>query len=698
MNYKTLLIAAAAAVVLLSGCDTDRSTTLQDSLVGNTVEDDTIAGYAVFNPTEGLIPYPNNILLAPNSSSTNDYDYGKTLNIPYEPDDADAAIKQQLNELTGFSTISPITAPITATLDPTTIAAGVQLYKVDINATTGTVTNINTTLQFGVDYVATQSGSNVAIIPLKPLTSLSTYMVVLTSDLQDASGRVLAPDLATALTLSSNPIVESSSIDAATAAALEAIRQGNQAMFAALIADGKNPSNTVQIWNFRTQLIGAVQANIAAIAPNDANLTLNNTGIDTVAALGIGLSGNARIYDGNLSGLVQYMPQPTDNNTTNAQYGQFSLDSSFVPATQADITVPVVAFIPNAASGCVMPTEGWPVVIYQHGITRVRTDLFVFGETLASSPVCHAAVAMDLPLHGITETNTSINPFYKAGIERTYNLDLVTEDAEDNIIANIPDGIVDSSGASYINLEHVATTRDNMQQTTSDLLELEAALATANLDGNTSLKFDPAKISFIAHSLGAIASVGFVNQTTTIKTATLAMPGQGVIDIIRYSPVFSPAVNAGLAAVGIMEGTSTYNTFMLALQTIVDDADPANYSAAIGAGTLPILEIEAVGNGSEGSGDQHILNSIASAPLAGTEPFIRFTAAQDINTTGLTGGDLYYPATTKVVARLTEGEHRSPLDPQYSAAATAEIHTELASFISSQGAAIQVAYPSIIKQ
>ena len=249
-----------------------------------------------------------------------------------------------------------------------------------------------------------------------------------------------------------------------------------------------------------------------------------------------------------------------------------------------------------------------------------------------------------------------------------------------------------------MNLEHIITTRDNMHQTTSDLLELEAALQNADLDGNTSLKFNHARVSFISHSLGAIASTGYVNQTTGLRTATLAMSGQGVIDIIRYSPVFSPAINAGLAAVGIVEGTSAYDSFMLASQTIVEDAEPANYTAAIGAGSLPILEIEAVGNGSEGSGDQHILNSIASAPLAGTEPFIKFTQAVDINTTGLSAGGVYTLTGTKTVSRLTEGEHRSPLDPQYSGEATNEIHTEIASFIYSQGTVIQVAYPAIIQQ
>ena len=118
MYFKTLLITATTAALLFSGCKDDRSTDLQDSLVGNTV-DDKIVGYAVFNPDEGLFPYPNNILFAPNSSGMDDYDYGQTLNIPYEETDPDANVKRQLNTLTGFSTTSPITAPMVATETPT---------------------------------------------------------------------------------------------------------------------------------------------------------------------------------------------------------------------------------------------------------------------------------------------------------------------------------------------------------------------------------------------------------------------------------------------------------------------------------------------------------------------------------------------------------------------------------------------------
>ncbi len=695
-------MAATAAALLLSGCGDDKNTYLQDSLEWDNV-DVKIAGFAVFNPTEGKIPYPNSILLAPNSSSMNDFDGGRTLNIPYEPEDADANVKRQLNMLTGFSTTSPITAPITATLDAASMPNGVQVYKVNIDPATGAVTDISDTLTYGQDFVATQSGSNLAIIPLHPLDSLTNYMIVMSSDLKDKFGRVLSPDYGTALTLSSRPVEPSSAISPETAAALEAIRQGNQAMFAALIAAGIDPSKTVQIWNFRTQVIGAVQGSIAATASasTEAQLALQNVGLSTKALftqLGMdtsAMNGSAGIYAGTLSNLTQYMPQASPENPMPVVTGEFSYQSgTFMPEVQATTTIPAVATVPNSASNCEMPTAGWPVVIYQHGIVRVRTDLFVYGETLATQ--CHVGVAIDLPLHGITESNITKNPFYMGAIERTFNVDIVGEDAEGNIISKGPDGIIDSSGVLYMNLENIITTRDNMQQTTSDLFSLQNALSSA-----IGVKLDPSRISFLSHSLGNITAIGYLNHTDRLKSAVLEMPGQGIIQLLNHSPVFSPSIEAGLAAVGIMKGTTEYDAFMLASQTIVDDADPANYTASIGAKTLPILEFEAVGDGTEGSGDQHIPNRVATAPLSGTEPFIRFTQAENLDTSKLIPtafGNIYLPETSKTVTRVTVGEHRSPLTPQYSLDAFIEYHTELISFIDSNGTAILVANPTIIKQ
>ena len=698
MNYKHLLLAASAAALLMSGCETKD---------GYSDQDDIVAGYAVFNPTEGLIPYPNNILFAPNNSSTNDFDGGRTLNIPYEPEDDDASIVQQLNVLTGFSTISPITAPITATLDEATMPQGVQVYEVSIDSATGAVTGVTQALTFGVDFVATQSGSHIVILPLVPLKSLTTYMVVFTNDLKDSNGRPLAADLATALTLSDVPVEAGSGLDAPTAAALEMIRQGNQAMFAALSAEGKDLSKTVQIWNFRTQLIGAVQSNITAQVTGSSVIGIQNSGMSTkdlFTQLGYDTStmtGSAQVYVGKLMNLPQYMPQASAENPLPALTGQFDVNSStFAPAVKAVVNVPLVATLPSSDSNCTMPAAGWPVVIYQHGITRVRTDLFVYGETFASYPNCYAAVAIDLPLHGITESNTTRNPLYAGDEERTFNIDVVTEDENGNIIAEEPDGIIDSSGTHYINLSHIATTRDNLHQTTADLLELETALATASIDANPSLKFDTNNVHFLAHSLGTIAAAGYVNKTTGVNTITLAMPGQGLAQLLNNSMRYGPIIEEGLAAKGIIKGTAAYESFMVATQTITDDADPANYTVSIGTTqSAPILAFEVVGDGITppcsvaANSDNVIPNCVATAPLSGTEPFLRSIGATNIDL--IDGSAGFKPLSGNTAVRLTAGAHASPLYPD---AVTKPIHAQIISFIASQGTGTYVIDPAIIYQ
>jgi len=109
---------------------------------------------------------------------------------------------------------------------------------------------------------------------------------------------------------------------------------------------------------------------------------------------------------------------------------------------------------------------------------------------------------------------------------------------------------------------------------------------------------------------------------------------------------------------------------------------------------LPILEMQAVN-------DQHIPATVPGAPLSGGNPFVYFTQAEELNTSALVDtplGEIYLPPTTKTVTRVTAGEHRSPLDPQYSYDAFMEYHTELISFIDSNGTAILVNDPSIIQQ
>ncbi len=86
MRIKLLLI-VLGAVFLLGGClDSDKNTDLQDNINTDTAA---FAFFARFDPSNSIIPFPNNLLF----SGTVD----GTLEIPFDPADADAAVKLVLD-------------------------------------------------------------------------------------------------------------------------------------------------------------------------------------------------------------------------------------------------------------------------------------------------------------------------------------------------------------------------------------------------------------------------------------------------------------------------------------------------------------------------------------------------------------------------------------------------------------------------
>jgi dienelactone hydrolase len=352
-----------------------------------------------------------------------------------------------------------------------------------------------------------------------------------------------------------------------------------------------------------------------------------------------------------------------------------------VPKLDNNITIPVLMTKPNADSVAVKAGANppWPIVIFQHGITQNRTNVLAIADALADAG--YAAIAIDLPLHGITDKN---NPFYMETnntinlSERTFNVDYINNDTG----AKGPDGKIDPSGTFYINLEHLLTSRDNVRQTTSDLIVLKNALSGLT-DINTS------RVAFVGHSLGTIAPFGFLAHEK-LESVTLAMPGGGIAQLLNHSATFGPIIAAGLAQNGVMKGTSDYDAFMLATQTVIDDADPINYALQVGA-TQKVFAIEVVG-GNGNLPDQVIPNNVPTAPLAGTDPLVTYLQA-----TTLTGNTGDYIAPNKT-ARYNVGTHSSILDPSSSYDATASMQQQTATFVGSKGTLIPIVNSDLLNE
>lgn len=671
---------------------------------------------ARFDPTRSVVPFPTNLLL----SGTTDL----TLNIPVANASNFGDPKVAMNALDGFGTSTPMTTTFSAPPSPSTLVAGssVRVFQVTLSGPGGGVTGIVRELTANLEFVVAlapsdSTGRTLAIVPTNPLQQLSSYLVVLTDGITDAAGNDATPDqtyfLAKRTTpLCVNGVSQEPLLPNATACALEPLRRLTNSQEAAASAAGIPPSKIVLSWVATTQsvtpVLGAVQARTAAspaaptqIAPTGLNLAQLNPSLPPIAD----------VYIGTID-LPYYLGAPTAENPTAPLTGFWkAAPGAYIPPfaglldpTSTNVTfanplpvagstqkVPLVLTIPNAASGKTKPATGWPVVIFQHGITRNRTDAFAVAGTLASQGF--AVIAIDAPLHGITDPANPLNvansPFAQLGArERTFNLDF----SNNNTGASGPDGIIDSSGTYYINLTSLLTSRDNLRQSVADLLVLAKAIPSAHYSSSAT-DFDGARISFVGQSLGGIIGTVFMGVQPNAQVALLNVPGGGIARLLEYSPRFGPVIRAGLAGAGLTPGTPDYDSFFGATQTVIDSADPVNWALAANnslLGSKRLLLQEVVGS-STSQPDQVIPNAVPGAPLSGTEPLIRTLGLASITQTTQSATGI------RGVVRFTAGDHGSLLSPVASPAATAEMQGEMASLLVSQGAAVQIANPSVIR-
>jgi dienelactone hydrolase len=727
-----LIAAALLPSLLLAACGGGSNSPRAVDAPGATNHDGSpVTGVitARFDPTNSVIPFPTNLLL----SGTTDL----TLNIPVTNPNNYGDPKVAMNALDGFSTVSPWTSTFSAPPRPSSIVAGttVRVFQVSLTGPGGGVTGITGELQANTDFVIALAPSDttrrtLAIIPTKPLRQLTSYMVVLTDGIVDSAGNDSTPDQTYYLAKRTSPLCvngvsQEPLLPAAQACALEPLRQLTNSQEAAAAGAGIPKARIVLSWVATTQgitpVLGAVQARTAQsaaaatqIAPTGLTLAQVNPALPPIADVYIGTfdlpyylvarSASECIPPASATAPVPACPPLTGFwRAAPGAYippfaGQLNPTSTFVtfanplPVATSTQKVPVLMTIPNAASGKVKPSAGWPIVIYQHGITRDRTDMFAVAGTLASQGF--AVIAIDAPLHGITSAANPLNiantPFAAAGArERTFNLDLVNNTSG----AAGPDGVVDSSGTHFINLSSLLTSRDNIRQAVADLLLLARTIPSIRYTtGGTD--FDGARISFVGQSLGGIIGTVFMGIQPDVSTALLNVPGGGIARLLEASPTFGPRIRAGLlASGGPAQGTPDYDSFFGAAQTVIDSADPINFALATNGSLLSSkrLLLQEVVGGDGVLPDQVIPNSVASAPLSGTEPLIRILNLASITQTTQSATGI------RGVVRFTKGDHGSLLSPAASAAATAEMQGEMASLLVSGGAAVQVTNSSVIR-
>jgi hypothetical protein len=364
--------------------------------------------------------------------------------------------------------------------------------------------------------------------------------------------------------------------------------------------------------------------------------------------------------------------------------------------TVAHLQVPVLMTVPNGtapgAPGQPPPGPPWAVVIFEHGLTADRTNLLALGDSLALGGM--VGIAIDLPLHGRTVPYnasdpttvfyaSSANPWYKplglpasGSIERTFDLDTL------NKAAGLPG--LDSSGSHYVALGSPLTLRDNMRESSVDLVTLALSLAKMTAPAPfTAPPINPTNLHYMGHSQGAIIGTGFLAAmpANAILSATLANPGGKFVYLGFESPTFGPPAKAALATASqglLTPGTSAFAQYAIDTQSVVDSGDPWNFIGPAVA-QHPIHLIQVVGSTPQPAG----CTPNSPPPTWCTDQVVPNDATERLITAG--GFTPAHPpgASGAMLHRFvsfTEGVHSSFLSPAASVAVTTEMQLEAISF------------------
>jgi pimeloyl-ACP methyl ester carboxylesterase len=657
----TALLFCSIVLSSLTGCDTNNATANNAPPI-----------VALFDPVTGNMPLTNDLLFQGSTDGT--------LNIPISDatDDGQRALITSLNTLDGFGLTAPSTIGFDGAVSAssTVVGSSVRLFELTQDST-GSTTGITRELP-GNEMAAGVTASTpnaLTLTPLKPLKESTRYLVILTDKIRSTEGGKASASPTYALTKGNTALTGSN-------APLEPLRQLTNQLENLAATQGIAKDSIILSWTFTTLSVSPSLQAAATLAPTNT-IQLSPT-IGTTKQISNQLRGAADVHVGALN-VPYYLEAPSAANPLAALNGFWkgangSLLTRYNPSPSPTETqtIPLLLTVPNAnAMTATTPANGWPVVIFQHGITRNREDLLALADTLADAGF--AAISIDLPLHGVTTATDPLktdNTAFDDGEERTFNLDL----ANNTTGTAGADGSIDNSGTHFINLNSLLTSRDNIRQGVSDLLTLRKSLASI-----TSVPLNTSHVGFIGHSLGGIVGSVYLGAETLPTPASLVTTGGGIARLLDGSPSFGPSIHAGLANAGLMQGTSSYDAFMSSAQTILDAADPIDWGEKA-AQTHPLHMIEVVGINGVGS-DQVIPNRVTGAPLSGTEPLVsRMRLKTVAQTTGGSDG----------IVRFTSGVHGSILDPTASFDATAEMQFEVAAFQSAQGNSITVNNTSLL--
>jgi pimeloyl-ACP methyl ester carboxylesterase len=349
---------------------------------------------------------------------------------------------------------------------------------------------------------------------------------------------------------------------------------------------------------------------------------------------------------GGAIGTINYQQQLTNPWTNPAKKSlQGAWSDPVNPESQGALVLETLVVVPAGT----MPANGWPTIIYGHGLTLSKETALTFAGQAALGGF--ATVAIDFSGHGSRAVRTSdtlalgckgrcvdktTSDYYAPGATGCVNADCSCETIND-----CPDpapvtgdhcgksGLTTTSGnnegAAPTPRENaqcydsplstdLAKTRDGFRQSVLDLERVVNAVKACGT-GCGPFTSDPTKIFYTGVSLGGILGSIAVAESPDIKAAMLSVPGAGWLDLLENTdtvefrcPLINGLIDGGVIQGKKWDGTNSdalclaadksawqsqpgYASFSATGRWVLDPADPANFASKLATKRFMIQEV-----------------------------------------------------------------------------------------------------------
>jgi len=465
-----------------------------------------------------------------------------------------AEMLADMGSLGGFSPTAPVFFYIDGPIDPATLpatpesslGADASVFLLDIDPSSpGAYSRIPVECRW------VELERRLAVRPAhgEPLAGGRKYALVVTTRVRAPDGMAIRPSEMYEAVLNADGVPSDPLQARAYAAHINAL--------SALENVGVSRSELAALAVFTVQSVTAgldpvvAQADLFTLAP----LAIGHvaTGDELTAMLGTpvpvsdGVDGIGGVAHDNIGWLLQGTASVPGLLARNAgDVGRFEIDGTGALLTKRVESLPFTLCLPVIDPLAVDTVL--PLVIFQHGIGRDRSDVLPLANLLNAAG--YAVLAIDAPYHGLRQP-TAVDLSHHFGDQQTPD-----GFADGDRAASVPFflGAV-NAGGDRARL-HPAYLRDALRQNVSDWLVLlrtltQQASPLAQVSGLPPVAFATDRIGFVGIDTGAHIGAMLSTADARVDVAVLALTGGGLAEWLLDSPALSSVAADLLSELGI---------------------------------------------------------------------------------------------------------------------------------------------------